>query len=617
MPTSPLSPSRRGLLAVGMAAPAAWFVGSYALADEPAGAAVTLPAVRTRVEGSQVVRLSASTRISVAGANMELWQAGTLLAEELVAEGFLTTRPQVTCRAPRPGDIVLQLGEVEDSTHPEAYRMAATDVITITGVSADGAFWGTRTLLQVLRSAGALSGTIVDWPLLDERCVMIDIGRKYFSPDWIKNLIGEMSYLKMNTLQLHISEGIGFRIECETHPEIVSEKHLTKAEVRDIMAFARRYHVHVNGDVDSPGHLDHILKSFPQYQLRLTNGRVGTGQLDFSKPGAIELITDIIGEMIELFDGPVFHIGGDEYLPAAWELGQPHTITARSAPQLVEWARGRTGNPQATLNDAYEIYMNTLGDFVRSKGKIARMWNDDVRPNEGGTRMDARTELDVWIRWRTTYPNAADYVRDGHTVINSNGDYLYMVLTGSGYNPTEKKSPRGVYERWTPRTFMGAAGGASDFVLPADQPMKGAHVSVWCDSPDALTQEQVAFHLQDWLHSFSQQTWGTPKPVSTFAELQSTVVSAVGAAPAAVSFASSPADQPGEGEGFCAEPPASPSPSASQSASASATASSTASASTSGSASVAPTSSGAATASAAPSWQAPERPRPGLPNTGV
>jgi len=38
--------------------------------------------------------------------------------------------------------------------------------------------------------------------------------------------------LKLNHLHLHVSDNQGFRIESETHPEIVSREHLTKAQVR-------------------------------------------------------------------------------------------------------------------------------------------------------------------------------------------------------------------------------------------------------------------------------------------------------------------------------------------------------------------------------------------------
>ena len=75
------------------------------------------------------------------------------------------------------------------------------------------------------------------------------------------------------------------------------------------------------------------------------------------------------------------------------------------------------------------------------------------------------------------------------------------------------------------------AGSAGDFILPADQPVAGAHLSVWCDSPDSMTEEAVATHLQEWLQVFAQQTWGSPDPTATLAELEAAVLSRIGTAP--------------------------------------------------------------------------------------
>ena len=69
---------------------------------------------------------------------------------------------------------------------------------------------------------------------------MLDNGRRYFPPAWIKRQIRLMAYLKLNQLHLHFSDNQGFRIESEGHPEIVSSPHLTKRQVREILAAGAR-----------------------------------------------------------------------------------------------------------------------------------------------------------------------------------------------------------------------------------------------------------------------------------------------------------------------------------------------------------------------------------------
>ncbi|RVU20923.1 hypothetical protein EOT10_26685 [Streptomyces antnestii] len=535
--------SRRGFVVAGLSLPILAGLQTNAFGDAAADGSArpatsvaapptVLPAVQRFDAGTVAKEIVPATRIVLhPDSAASLRSAAEVLAEELVAEGHLSRAPQVVLsRDTKPHDIVLKLGAVDQVDNPEAYSIVTDQTVTVTAPTAAGVFWGTRTLVQVLRS-GMPVGRIVDWPTLSERSLMLDIGRKYFTPDWIKALIREMSFLKLNTLQLHISEGLGFRVACETHPEIVSEEHLTKTEVREILAFAKKCHVRVNADVDTPGHMDHILSFHPECQLVLANGTRQHGALDFSKPDARRLVHEIVGEMCDLFDGPVFHLGGDEFFPAPWQGTGPDVISDSTAPQLLQYARDMTGNPSATAHDGYEFYMNELADLVRSKGKTARMFNDDVYPGEGVNRVDPQTQVDVWIRWNPTKPNAGQYVAAGHEVINSNGDYLYFILTSNGLGTGPYKNPKGIYERWTPRTFMGAAGSAGDYHLPEYQPVFGAHLSVWCDSPQSMGQDEVARLLQEWLQVFSQQTWGSPKPVATLDEFRVKVAERVGTAP--------------------------------------------------------------------------------------
>ena len=90
-----------------------------------------------------------------------------------------------------------------------------------------------------------VDGEIVDYPNVAERRVHVDCARKYISKDWFIRQIREMSYMKMNALQIHFSENMGFRIECETDPSIVSDQYLTKTEVREILAEAKKYGINI------------------------------------------------------------------------------------------------------------------------------------------------------------------------------------------------------------------------------------------------------------------------------------------------------------------------------------------------------------------------------------
>ncbi|MDT3400925.1 family 20 glycosylhydrolase, partial [Streptomyces sp. B1866] len=59
----------------------------------------------------------------------------------------------------------------------------------------------------------------------------------------------------------------GFRIDSDSHPEIVSDEHLTKSEASAIVELAARYHVTVIPEIDMPGHMNAVLARHPEYRL--------------------------------------------------------------------------------------------------------------------------------------------------------------------------------------------------------------------------------------------------------------------------------------------------------------------------------------------------------------
>src|SRR5699024_5012693 len=129
-----------------------------------------------------------------------------------------------------PNDIIITVDKdhpiTKNSSSDEAYKIdIGADGVQITAASENAAMYALRTIQQLLitNDNKLTYGTIVDYPDLPERRLHVDMARKYITKDWIIQHIREMSYLKMNTIQLHFSENLGFRIESDVDPEIVSE----------------------------------------------------------------------------------------------------------------------------------------------------------------------------------------------------------------------------------------------------------------------------------------------------------------------------------------------------------------------------------------------------------
>lgn len=96
---------------------------------------------------------------------------------------------------------------------------------------------GTQALLRFFTKELAVGDTVVTYEQ-EQRILMIDIGRKYFSKDILFKFVESASLAQFNYLQLHFSENEGFRIESEAAPEIMSDNYLTKDEIREVILYA-------------------------------------------------------------------------------------------------------------------------------------------------------------------------------------------------------------------------------------------------------------------------------------------------------------------------------------------------------------------------------------------
>lgn len=409
--------------------------------------------------------------------------------------------------APGPGDVELSLDGAGSGT-PESYTLAVKDGrVGVTGPDEAGVFYGTRTLKQAVRGAGsAPEGTVRDAPAKPQRGLNLDIARKHFTPDWIEARLREMADLKLNQLGLHFSDDQAFRIQSDSHPEIVSTPHLTKAEVRGITALAARLHITVVPEIDSPGHLGAVLRAHPGLQLRDIQGRAVKGAVDISDPAAARLIDELLREFLPLFPGGAWHLGADEY--QALVVRDPQA----SFPQLANAARQRYG-PSARVQDLATGWLDDRAAVVRPSGKALKAWNDGFFT--GGVVSAAKDiQVEYWTGKEIGARPPLEYLREGRKVVNLNDEYLYYVLG----EPNQFTYPTGqrIYEQWTPLVLRGST------AVPAayGPQILGARLAVWCDLSGAQTQAQVAAGIRLPLAALSQKVWDSRTPGAPWSEFK-------------------------------------------------------------------------------------------------
>ncbi|GGO83325.1 hypothetical protein GCM10012280_12050 [Wenjunlia tyrosinilytica] len=399
------------------------------------------------------------------------------------------------------GDVLLALGK---GPAPEGYRLDSRGTRLAIAASTDtGVFYGTRTALQSVRARGYVpSGVADDRPDRPQRGLTLDIARKHFTKDWIEARVRELGDLKLNELHLHISDDQGFRVESTGHPEVVSRDHLSKADVREIVALAASRHVTVIPEIDSPGHLGAVLAAHPGIQLRTASGTPVRGAVDISRPEAARIVDDLYREYAKLFPGGYFHIGGDEY--AALMSSNPEL----RYPGLAAHARARFG-PGATVSDAATGWLNDRADTVRRLGKTPKAWNDGVR---AGPRVSARDDrqIEYWTGREAGRRDPGAFLREGRDLVNLNDEYLYYVLG----QPNDFRYPTGerIYREWSPTVLRGTRP-----VPEGPGKVLGARLAVWCDRAQAQTQDQVARGIRLPLAALAQRLWDPGKPTQSWA----------------------------------------------------------------------------------------------------
>ncbi|GAA0669513.1 hypothetical protein GCM10010193_21880 [Kitasatospora atroaurantiaca] len=486
-----------------LALPALFLLPAQAGAATAAATAPhTVPALQQWTAGTGSYTFAGGSRVVVDSAYAgQLDVTGQVFADDLT-QLTGTTVGRTTAAAPQPGDLFLTLGSAD--TRPDAYSLTVGQAVTVRAAGDAGAFYGTRTVLQLLRQSRTIpAGTAQDWSAYPERGLMVDAGRKYFTVPWLQQQIKDLAYAKMNYLHLHLSDTFGFRLESSTHPEVTSAQHYSKQEITDLIALGARYHVTVVPEIDMPGHMNAVLAAHPELRLVNKAGTASNEFIDLANPASYTLIQDLINEYLPLFPAAYWHLGADEYV-----------TDYSSYPQLLTYARSHYG-ANATAKDVFYGFVNWADGLVRDGGKTMRMWNDGIKSGDGTITPNADITVDYWYNYGLT---PQQLTAAGHTVMNSSWTPTYYVYGGA------KPDTRYMYESWNPGIFQGGA------TLTDPSRNRGSALHVWCDNPGAETEQQTAAGILTPLRALAQQTWGSPKAVSTYAEFQ-TVVAAIGRAP--------------------------------------------------------------------------------------
>ena len=423
-------------------------------------------------------------------------RAAALLGEDYPA---LAAAEKVRGGAARPGDLVVRLGQPEalagKTTFDEGFTVEVGASAELTAQSRRAAVYGLRTVFE----AGELAfGRLADWPCTNERGLHLDAGRKYYTKDWIMERVKDLSRNRMNVLWLHFSENEGFRIDSERHPEVPSRFHLTKDEVREIIALCGELFVDINPALDCPGHLGQALQEHPRWRLNREMAEPLWSALDITRQDARDFLLELVDEYAELFAGSkVFHIGGDEFI----DFNHFERF-----PEMDACARERLG-PDCGGVDLYVDFLNQVIAHVRAKGFQVRVWNDGLfRPDQAEhVELDRNVQIGFWSNWDKGMAPLQAFLDRGYQVVNYHSEYLYFILLiRKDYSDPD---PDKILTQWHPGMFPTHPVSGPQTLDPKSEQMLGCCYSIWSDWPDLEDEEEVDRRSRDSIRAFGIRCW--------------------------------------------------------------------------------------------------------------
>lgn len=249
------------------------------------------------------------------------------------------------------GEITLLL-DSSATFPPEGYTLnVESSRVRITASSHQGLFYGMQSFLQLLpaeiESAGIVENigwkapavNIIDLPRFAYRGIHMDPCRHFMTVEEVKKQIDVLSMFKINTIHWHLTDDQGWRIEIKKYPRLAEVGgrriegegveygpfYYTQEEIKDIVSYAAEHFITIIPELEIPGHELAAISAYPELSCKgdsVTPRNIWGVEDIVMCPGKESVFTfleNVIDEMVALFPGTYFHIGGDECPKESWK----------------------------------------------------------------------------------------------------------------------------------------------------------------------------------------------------------------------------------------------------------------------------------------------------------
>ena len=342
----------------------------------------------------------------------------------------------------------------------EGYRLSVTAKgVTIKAKTAKGAFYGMQSFMQLLpaqvESATKVEGVkwvaqccnIEDAPRFGYRGFHLDPCRHFITVENVKKQLDLMSMFKVNTMHFHLTEDQGWRIEIKKYPKLTTigsirtegdgssyGGYYTQEQIKEIVDYAAKRYITVIPEIDLPGHMMAAIAAYPNLSCKgeKWSPRTVWGIEDLvmcaGKEDMFNFLGDIFDEIVPLFPGKYFHIGGDECPKTSWK--NCPTCQKRIKDE------GLQAEGKHTAEERLQSYViKRVEKMLEKRGRKIIGWDEIL---EGGLSENATV-----MSWRGTQ-GGIEAAMQKHDVImtpGSDGMYLDWYQGDSKIEPVTIPSP--------------------------------------------------------------------------------------------------------------------------------------------------------------------------------
>ena len=344
----------------------------------------------------------------------------------------------------------------------------------------------------------------VNEKLAKRKMISIDAGRKYFSPDQLKEIIDKAKHYGYTDLHLLVgNDGMRFMLDdmtitangktytsddvkralengTDAYYKDPNGNHLTESQMTDLINYAKNKGIGLIPTVNSPGHMDAILHAMKELGIQKPNfnyfGKESARTVDLDNKEAVAFTKALIDKYAGYFAGKsdIFNIGLDEY--------------ANDATNAKGWTVLQTQGKYSK----FITYANDLARIVKSHGLKPMAFNDGIYYNSDtsfGT-FDKDIIVSMWTGGWGGYDVASSklLVEKGHQILNTNDAWYYVLgrnADGQGWYNLDQ-GLNGIKN--TPITSVPKSDGATI-------PFIGGMVAAWADTPSARYSPSRLFKL--------------------------------------------------------------------------------------------------------------------------